>query len=156
MLLRERGRSRISGKRICGRWCIRLRQTSPLTKQQTNTEGHTSSIETGFSGWCYLCIGVCHAWDRCTSPTPDKPTSTGGEIEMMPQENIGSVVTHCPASKTSLGWINGKLWLLPWTSMGASTEDGWRPQVMWHGCGCWGEHVHLAEGMTLLPIDTIG
>ena len=56
-----------------------------------------------------LCIGVCHAWDRCTSPTPHKPTSTGGEIEMMPQENIGSVVTQCPASKTSLGWINGKL-----------------------------------------------
>ena len=56
-----------------------------------------------------LCIGVCHAWDRCTNPTPFKPTSMGGEIEMMPQENIGSAVTQCPASKTSLGWINGKL-----------------------------------------------
>ena len=22
-----------------------------------------------------LCIGVHHAWDRCTSPTPQKPTS---------------------------------------------------------------------------------
>ena len=56
-----------------------------------------------------LCIDVCHAQDRCTSPTPCKPTSTGGETEMMPQENIGSTVTQCPASKTSLGWINGKL-----------------------------------------------
>ena len=103
-----------------------------------------------------LCIGVPHAWDRCTSPTPCKPTSMGGEIEMMPQENIGSAVTQCPASKTSLGWINGKLWLLPWTFTGASTEDGWRPQVMWHGCWCQGEHMHLAEGMKSLPIDAIG
>ena len=56
-----------------------------------------------------LCIGICHAWDRCTSPTPCKPTFTRGEIEKMPQQNIGSAVTQCPASKTSLGWINGKL-----------------------------------------------
>ena len=48
----------------------------------------------------------------------------GGEIEMTPQENAGSVVTQCPASKTSLGWINGKLQLLPWTSTGVSREDG--------------------------------
>ena len=102
-----------------------------------------------------LGIGVCHAWDRCTSPTPHKPTSMGGEIEMMPQENIGSAVTQCPASKTSLGWINWKLWHLPWMSTGASTEDGWRPQVMWHGCWCQGEHMCFAEGMMLLPIDAI-
>ena len=44
------------------------------------------------------------------SSTPYKPISIGGETEIMPQENIGSVVTQCPASKTSLGWINGKLW----------------------------------------------
>ena len=43
---------------------------------------------------------------------------------MMLQENIGSVVTQHPASKTSLGWINGKLQLLLWTSTGTSTEDG--------------------------------
>ena len=81
-----------------------------------------------------LCIGVCHAWERCTSPTPCKPTSTGGQTEMMPHENIGSAVTQCPASKTSLRWINGKLQLLPWTSTRVSTEDWWRPQLMWHGC----------------------
>ena len=102
-----------------------------------------------------LCIDIHHSQDRCTSPTPCKPTSTGGETEMMPQENIGSAVTQHPASKTSLGWINRKLWLLPWTSTTASTEDGWRPQVMWHGCWHQKEHVHLAEGMTSLPIDTI-
>ena len=56
-----------------------------------------------------LCKGVCHAWDRCTSPTPCKPTSQGSEGMMMPQENSGREVTRCPASKTFLGWINGKL-----------------------------------------------
>ena len=56
-----------------------------------------------------LCIGVHHAWDRCTSPTPCKPTSKGSEDMMMPQENCGWVVTQHSASKTSLGWINRKL-----------------------------------------------
>ena len=74
-----------------------------------------------------LGTGIHHAWDRCTSPTPCKPTSMGGEMKMMPQENNGSVVTQWPTSKTSLGWIKKKLRLLPWTSAGASTEDGWRP-----------------------------
>ena len=103
-----------------------------------------------------LCIGIHHAWDRCTSLTPYKPTSTGGETEMMPQENIGSAVTQHPASETSLGWINRKVQLLPWTSTGASTEDGWRPQVMWHGCRHQKKHMHLAEGMMSLPIYAIG
>ena len=71
-----------------------------------------------------LCIGIHHAWDRCTSPTPCKPTSMGGESRMMPHESSGSAVTQCPTSKTSLGWINGKLQLLLWTSTRASTEDG--------------------------------
>ena len=31
-----------------------------------------------------LCVGVCHAWDRCTSPTPCKPTTKGCEGRMMP------------------------------------------------------------------------
>ena len=101
-----------------------------------------------------LCIAICHAWGRCTSPTPHKPNFTGGETKMMPQESSGSVVTQCPASKTSLGWINGKLQFLPWMSARASTEDGWRPQVMSCGCRCQKEHVHLAEGMMSLPIDT--
>ena len=56
-----------------------------------------------------LCIGVCHAWDRCTSPTPCKPTSKGSEDVMMPQDSSGQVVTQHLASKTSLGWINRKL-----------------------------------------------
>ena len=74
-----------------------------------------------------LCIGNCHAWDRCTSPTPCKATSVGGKMKWMPQENNGKAVTRWPTSKASLGWINGKLWLQPWMSTGASTEDRWRP-----------------------------
>ena len=103
-----------------------------------------------------LCIGICHACDRSTRPTPCKPTSTESVTEMMWQENIGSAVTQCPASKTSLVWINRKLWLPPWTSTRASTEDGWRPQVTWHGFRHQKDHVHLAEGMMSLPVDTIG
>ena len=71
-----------------------------------------------------LCIGIHHAWDRCTSPTPCKHTSTGGEMKMTPQENNGRVVTQCPTSKTSLGWIKRKLQLLLWMSTRASTENG--------------------------------
>ena len=100
-----------------------------------------------------LCIGICHAWDRCTSPTPCKPTSMGRETMMMPQESSGSVVTQYLTSKTSLGWINGKLWLLLWMPTGASTEDRWRPQVTWHGCRCWKEHMCLAKGMMSPPVD---
>ena len=103
-----------------------------------------------------LCIGICHAQDRCTSPTPCKPTSKGSEDTMMPHKCSGSVVTQCPASQTSLGWINRKLWLLPWTSATASTEDRWRPQVMWCDCRCQKEHMHLAKGMTSLSVDASG
>ena len=39
-----------------------------------------------------LCMGNHHTRDRCTSPTPHKTTSLGGE-EMMPQEQNGKVVT---------------------------------------------------------------
>ena len=74
-----------------------------------------------------LCVGIHRAWDRCTSPTPCKPTSMGGETKMMPPENNGSVVTQWPTSETSLGWIKRKLQLLPWTSARASTKDGRRP-----------------------------
>ena len=103
-----------------------------------------------------LCIGIHLAWDRCASPTPCKPTCKGGKTRMIPQESNGSVVTQHPASKTSLGYINRKLWLLPWTSARASTEDGWRPQVTWCGCRHWKEHMCLAEGMMLLPKDASG
>ena len=71
-----------------------------------------------------LCIAVHHAWDRCTSHTPCKLTSKGSEDMIMPQENSGQAVTQCLVSKTSLGWIDGKLQPLPWTSTRASTDDG--------------------------------
>ena len=99
-----------------------------------------------------LCMGSHHTLDRCTSPTPCKTTSVGGENKRMWQEDSGKVVTWQPTSKDSLGWKNGKLWLLPWTSTGASTEDRWRPQVMWLGCRPWKEHIH----MTSIPIDAGG
>ena len=44
-------------------------------------------------------------------------------MKWTPQENNGKVVTQGPTSKASLGWINGKLGLLPWMSTGASTKD---------------------------------
>ena len=102
-----------------------------------------------------LCIGVHHAQDRCTSPTPCQPTSKGSEDMMMPQENSGQAVTQCSGSKTSLWRINGRLWLLLWTSTRASTEDGWRLQVTCSGCGHLKDHICLVEGKMLLPMDTI-
>ena len=99
-----------------------------------------------------LCMGNRHTWDRCTSPTPCKTTSSGGDEERMPQENNGKAVTRWPTSKASLGWKNGKLRLESWTSTGASTEDGWRPQVKWFGSRPLEEHVHKAKGWHLCPL----
>ena len=99
-----------------------------------------------------LCMGNCHTWDRCTSPTPCKTTSIGGDDKRMPQVQDGKVVTQWPTSKASLGWKNGKLQLGPWTPTGVSTEDGWRPQVKWLGCRPWKEHIHKAEGRCLYPL----
>ena len=60
-----------------------------------------------------LCMGNCHTRDRCTSPTPHKTTSLGGE-EMMPQEQNGKAVTGRPTRKASQGWKYGKLvaWIM--------------------------------------------
>ena len=96
-----------------------------------------------------LCMGNHHMWDRCTCPTPCKTTSARGDEERMPQEKYGKVVTQWPTSKSSLGWKNGKLQLWSWMSTGASTEDGWRPQVKWFGCRPSKEHIHEAEGWHL-------
>ena len=40
-----------------------------------------------------LCMDTHHTWDSCTSPTPHKTTSLGGDAEIMPQEQNGQVVT---------------------------------------------------------------
>ena len=82
-----------------------LQSDGPMWKVTYPPLKLTSSCQV--RGWHSLGIGICHAQDRCTSPTPCKPTSTGGEARMMPQESSGSAVTQHPASKTSLGWING-------------------------------------------------
>ena len=92
-----------------------------------------------------LCVGVCQAWDRCTSPTPVKPTPRGNDSDTMLREDGGLAITQCQARKTSLGWINGKLQLLPWMFIRASTDDGWRLQVMCSGSWCLQDHMHLVE-----------
>ena len=102
-----------------------------------------------------LCVGVCHAWDRCTSPTSVKPMFEGSESRITPWQHGGLAVTQHPVRKTSLGFINGKLWLPPWMTARASTDDRWRFQVMCSRCECLLDHIHLAEGMILLPIDAI-
>ena len=99
-----------------------------------------------------LCMGNHHTWDRCTSCTPCKTTSSGGDEERTPQEKYGKVVTQQPTSKASLGWKNGKLQLELWTSTGASTKDGWSPQVKWFGCRPLEEHVCKAKGWCLYPL----
>ena len=71
-----------------------------------------------------LHVGVCQVWDGCTSLTPVKPTPRGSDSKSMPQEDDGLAITQCQVRKTSLGWINRKLWLLLWMSTRASTEDG--------------------------------
>ena len=83
-----------------------------------------------------LHVGVCQVQDRCTSPTPVKLTPEGSDSKTMPQGDNGLVSTQHQARKTPLGWINGKLWLLLWTSTRVSTEDRWRFQVMCSGHGC--------------------
>ena len=40
-----------------------------------------------------LCVGVCHVWDRCTSPTCIKPTPKGSESKIMPWEDNGLAIT---------------------------------------------------------------
>ena len=40
-----------------------------------------------------LCMGNHHTQDRCTSPTPCKTTSIGGDEMRMPQEKDGKAVT---------------------------------------------------------------
>ena len=99
-----------------------------------------------------LCMGNHHTQYRCTSPTPCKTTSLGDDKMMTPQEQNGQAVTQRPTRRASQGWKIGKLWLGSWMSTGASTEDGWRPQLRWFGCWTPEEHVCKAEGRRLYPL----
>ena len=72
----------------------------------------------------HLCAGVHQVWDRCTSPSPVKPTPEVSDSKTTPQGDNGLAIIQCQARKTSLGWINGKLWLLLWMLARLSTEDG--------------------------------
>ena len=104
---------------------------------------HFIASETGIP----LCMGDCQAQNWCISPTPVKPTPKRSKSENMPWVDSGLAITQHQASKTSLGWINRKLWLLPWMSTRASTDDGWRLQVMCSGSQCLQDCMHLAEGL---------
>ena len=103
-----------------------------------------------------LCMGNCHTWDRCTSPTPCKTTSSRGDEERMPQEKNAKAVTWWPTSKASLGLKNGKLQLGSW-DVDWSIHQGWvktTGKVIWlqtsGGTHMWG------RGMTSIPIDAGG
>ena len=114
----------------------------------------SSSLHQKLAAGIPLCAGVCQVWDGCTNPNPVKPTPEGSDSETTQQEGNGLAITQHQVRKTSLGWINRKLWFLPWTSAGASTEDGWRFQVMCSGHGHllgWNgqrDYAHLVEGWT--------
>ena len=99
--------------------------------------------------WHSSVCGICQAQDQCASPTPVKLTTKGNGSEIMPWVDSGLVITQCQTSRTSLGWINGKLWLLLWTSTETSTEDRWRLQVKCGGSGCLQDCVHLGEGVDI-------
>ena len=128
----------------------------PSYKVMNQHDGHESSTETSFFSSCqrlaFPC-GMATIIQRTGVPTiPWKTTSFRDDEKRMSQEKNGKVVTWWSTSKASLGWKNGKLWLIPWTSTGASTEDRWRPQVKWFGFRPWKEHVCKAEGQCLYPL----
>ena len=94
-----------------------------------------------------LQVGVYKVWDRCTSPTPVKPTSGGSDSKTTPHKDDGVAITQCQARKTSLRWINRKIWLLLRTSAGAPTEDGWRMSSLteWPTVSCaFGGGIHVS------------
>ena len=105
---------------------------SPHMKWKTSREIHASYITTGFYSLhqklVFPCVWVSAKYRTGYQPNPVKPTPGGSDSKTMPQEDNGLVITQHQGRKTSLGWINRKLWLLPWMSTGASTEDGWRFQ----------------------------
>ena len=154
-----RGRLRIGGKKRLGRWCIKLWLMFHPTKWQTNMDGHESPPPLKLTpshcirDWCSLLYGQPSYMGQVYQPHLMQDHLCRRWKKRTPQEESDKVDTWWPTSKASLGWKNRKLWLLPWTSAGASTEDGWRPQVIWFGCRLWKEHICKAEGMTSIPVD---
>ena len=79
-----------------------------------------------------LCMGKRHTWDRCTSPTPHKTTSSGGE-EMMPQEQNGKLVIQWPTRNASQGveiwevatWIVDIYWSIHWGPVKTTGKVFW-------------------------------
>ena len=126
------------GKRkIKNRWedkphkvVCQIMTTFPHMKQKTSMEIHASYIAT-----CSCLIVVRMLAFPCTLvsakhgmdvPAPPQSSLLLEELtarQCHKKTMVWSITQH-QARKTSLGWINGKLQLLPWTSARASTEDG--------------------------------
>ena len=71
-----------------------------------------------------LQMGVCQAWDGCTSPTPVKPIPKGNDSKTMPQEDDGLVITQHQARKTSLG-------VDKWEAMASAIGVSWNIHRRW-------------------------
>ena len=143
---RERGRLRIGGRTSLTRWCVRLWQTSPHTKWQTNVDSYVSYTAKDSSSSCQR-LAFPYVWVSAKYRT-DVPAPSQLSLLPVPWEVGGLMSTQHQARKTSLGWINGKLQLLPWMSARASTEDGWRLQITCMvGSGCLQDNMHLAAGI---------
>ena len=85
-------------------------------------------------------VPICSGVTKYRMDVPDPPQSSlllGEVTDTTPQEDSGLVITQHQARKSTLGWINGKLRLLPWTSTGVSTDDRWIFQVVCSRHGEW-------------------
>ena len=105
---KERGKIKDRWVKRLGRYHDKSRLMCLPMKRWTNIDGHKSSTETGFFllhqrlAFPYVWVTII-TWDRCTSPTPHKTTSLGGEEEMTPQEQNGKAVTQPTYQKSFPG-----------------------------------------------------
>ena len=151
MPFKGRGRSRTDGRISLTKLYVQIATGIPSYKvkdqhRHSHILHHNQFLLIASEAGVPLCLGVHLVWDRCTSPTPVKPTPGESDSKTIPQEDDALVITQHQARKTSLWWMNRKLWLLPWASTRASTENGWRFQVTHSESGCLPYHMHLVEG----------
>ena len=110
-------------------WCALLWGDEPT--QMVMSPPPKLAFSCCIRGWCSL-VYNCHIWDRCTSPTPCKTTSSGGDGERTPQEK------------------DGNKWTPQWPS-----QDDLPVQFPWGGkmgnCGL--DHGHLPEHLLKMGED---
>ena len=103
-----------------------------------------------------LCVDVCTIRAWCTSFTLNDLTPEGSEIEVLPQWADCMVPTLHQASKTPLGWISGKLHVLPVMSAKTSMQNqGWK--VPSGGSWVWRSSVSVDDdrGTDINPLTLI-